>query len=185
VQAEPVPVLVPSLYVLSGAIAYAMLYSLVAPAGRRDAPALHAFSATCLFAALVALFGAQVLQASTGAQFLRALKSNLDCLVLTALAFSVFVTRYARLQLPWHESIVMGLGRGGPLAYFAIVALEGVVVYSLAVLLLLYRRTRERSALWMLAALASFVPFAVHQGYLFGRPMAAERLFETENALAS
>ena len=31
-------------------------------------------------------------------EFLRALKSNLDCLVLTALAYSVFMARYARLN---------------------------------------------------------------------------------------
>jgi len=194
--------LVASLYILAGAIAYAMLYSLVAPAGRRDAAALHAFAATCLFAALVAAFAAQMAQASSGAQFLRALKSNLDCLVLTALAYSVFVARYARLNvrasrtafaayalvcatlvvvnevrpyglqyarfdgitrlpLPWHESIVTGLGRSGAWTCLTIAAVVGVVPYALIVLLGLYRRTRDRSALWMLAALAVLVPFAV------------------------
>jgi diguanylate cyclase (GGDEF)-like protein/PAS domain S-box-containing protein len=197
-----VAVLVASLYILAGAIAYAMLYSLVAPAGRRDAPALHAFAATCLFAALVATFAARMAEASSDAQFLRALKSNLDCLVLTALAYSVFIARYARLNarasrtafaayalvcaaliavnemrpyglqyarfngitrlpLPWHESIVTGLGRSGAWTYLTIAAVEGVVPYALIVLLGLYRRTRDRSALWMLAALAILVPFAV------------------------
>ena len=75
-----------------------MLYSLVAPAGRRDAPTLRAFATTCLFAALVALFAAHVHQAGSDAAFLRALKSNLDCLLLTALAYSVFVARYTRLN---------------------------------------------------------------------------------------
>ena len=194
--------LVASLYILAGAIAYAMLFSLVAPAGRRDAPALHAFAATCLFAALVAAFAARMAAASSDAQFLRALKSNLDCLVLTALAYSVFIARYARLDarasrtafaayalvcavliaanevrpyglqyarfngitrlpLPWHESIVTGLGRSGAWTYLTIAAVEGVVPYALIVLLGLYRRTRDRSALWMLAALAILVPFAV------------------------
>jgi diguanylate cyclase (GGDEF)-like protein/PAS domain S-box-containing protein len=197
-----VAVLVASLYILAGAIAYAMLYSLVAPAGRRDAPALHAFAATCLFAALVAAFAARMAEASSDVQFLRALKSNLDCLVLTALAYSVFIARYARLNaraartafaayalvcaaliavnevrpyglqyarfngitrlpLPWHESIVTGLGRSGGWTYLTIAVVEGVVPYALIVLLGLYRRTRDRSALWMLAALAILVPFAV------------------------
>ncbi len=182
-----------------------MLYSLVAPAGRRDARTLHVFAATCLFAALVALFGARMLQAATAAEFLRTLKFNLDCLILAAFAFCVFITRYARmtartsriafavyalvclalivtnetrpyglqyarfdgierLQLPWGESIAMGIGRGGPLAYFTVAALDGVVIYALVLMLALYRRTRERSALWMIAALAIFVPFAVEGG---------------------
>lgn len=202
VRAEPVAVVVPSLYILAGAIACAMLNSLVAPADRSDAPVLHAFAATCLFAALAALFAAQMLQAPTGAQYLRALKSNMDCMVLTSLAFSVFITRYARIDarafrivfgayalvcvaliavnetrpyglqyarfdgigrmlFPWHESIVTGLGRSGAWTYLAIAALVGVVPYALAVLLGLYRRTRDRSALWMLAALACIVPVAV------------------------
>ena len=92
------PVLVPSLYILAGAIAYAMLSSLVAPAGRRDAPALRAFATTCLCAALVALFAARALQAASSSEFLRALKYNLDCLLLTALAYSVFIARYARIN---------------------------------------------------------------------------------------
>ncbi|HJS88546.1 MAG TPA: EAL domain-containing protein [Steroidobacteraceae bacterium] len=90
-------VVVPSLYVLAGAIAYAMLYSLVTPAARREAPVLRAFAAACLFAALFALFAARMLQSSSDAQFLRALKSNIDCIIVTALAFSLFVARYARL----------------------------------------------------------------------------------------
>lgn len=199
-------VLVPSVYILAGAIAYAMLYSLVAPAGRRDAPVLRAFAAACLFAALAAIFAAQMLHASSGAQYLRMLKSNLDCLSLTALAYSVFITRYARLngrtshiafaayalaaltlialdearpyglqyeqfdgighlRLPWHEIIVQGRGRGGPLTYLTIVALDGVIAYAAVVLLGFYRRTRDRSALWMLASLATLTPFAV-QGAL-------------------
>jgi diguanylate cyclase (GGDEF)-like protein/PAS domain S-box-containing protein len=197
-----VAVLVPSLYLLAGAIAYAMLYSLVAPAGRRDAPTLRAFAATCLFAALVALFAAHLHQAGSDAEFLRALKSNLDCLLLTSLAYSVFVARYTRLngrssriaftayaatclilivlneawpyglqyarfdgiaplRLPWGETIVQGSGRRGPLAYVVVVTVVGVVPYAAAVLLHLYRRARDRSALWMLAALAVLVPFAV------------------------
>ncbi|HEY1892212.1 MAG TPA: EAL domain-containing protein [Steroidobacteraceae bacterium] len=195
-------VLVPSLYVLAGAIAYAMLYSLVAPAGRRDASTLRAFAATCLFAALVALFAAHVHQAASDAEFLRALKSNLDCLLLTALAYSVFVARYTRLnghrsrlafaayaaaclslivlneawpyslqyarfdgiaplRLPWGETIAQGSGRRGPLAYVVVATVVGVVPYAAAMLLHLYRRTRDRSALWMLASLAVLVPFAV------------------------
>jgi len=75
-----------------------MLYSLLTPAARREAPALQAFAATCLFAALVALFAAQVLQATSAVAYLRALKLNLDCLILTALGFSVFVARYAKLS---------------------------------------------------------------------------------------
>jgi diguanylate cyclase (GGDEF)-like protein/PAS domain S-box-containing protein len=201
-----VAVLVPSLYILAGAIAYATLYSLVTPAAQRERPVLRAFAATCLFAALAGLFAARMLEASSDVQFLRALKSNLDCLILTALAFSVFVTRYAmsagrfartafvayasiclalivanqarpyglqyarfdgiaELPLPWHEVIAQGVGRSGPLSYVAIAAMEGVVPYGLFVLLGLYRRTRDRSSLWMLASLISFVPFAV-QGAL-------------------
>jgi len=212
VQAEPVAIVVPSLYILAGAIAYAMLYSFVAPAGRRDAPVLHAFGATCLFAALAAVFAARLLQTTDGAQYLRALKSNIDCLVLTALAFSVFVTRYARvngrnsrlafavyaavclalivlnevrpyglqfaqfhgiarLRLPWHEAVAQGLGHSGPLTYFALAALDGVVVYGLAVLFGLYRRRRDLAAFGMLASLASYVPFAV-QGALVRLSMA-------------
>jgi diguanylate cyclase (GGDEF)-like protein/PAS domain S-box-containing protein len=90
-------VVVPSLYILAGAIAYAMLYSLVAPAARREAPVLHAFAVTCLFAALFAVFAARMLQASSAMEFLRALKWNVDFLILMALAFSVFVARYAKL----------------------------------------------------------------------------------------
>ena len=202
VRAEPVAVLVPSLYILAGAIAFAMLYSLVAPASRRDAPTLRAFAATCLFAALVALFAAHLHQAATEAEFLRALKSNLDCLILTALAYSVFVSRYARLGgrsawiafavyasaclvlivlneawpyglqyarfdgvrhmvLPWGESISHGSGHRGPLAYVTVAAVVGVVPYAAAVLLRLYKKTHDRSALWMLAALAVLAPFAV------------------------
>jgi diguanylate cyclase (GGDEF)-like protein/PAS domain S-box-containing protein len=202
VRAEPVAVLVPSLYILAGAIAYAMLHSLVTPAARRDAPTLHAFAAACLCAALAALCSAWMLQASTGAQFLWAMKSNLDCSILTALMFSVFVARYARLtgpasriaflayasiclaliaanelrpyglqyarfdgitllRLPWHETVAVGDGRGGALAYLATVAAQGVVPYALVVLLSLYRRTRDRSVLWILASIAAFVPFAV------------------------
>jgi diguanylate cyclase (GGDEF)-like protein/PAS domain S-box-containing protein len=179
-----------------------MLYSLVAPAGRRDAPTLRAFAATCLFAALVALFAAHSHQAASDAGFLRALKSNLDCLILTALAYSVFVARYTRLnggssriafgayaaaclilivlneawpyslqyarfdgiaplRLPWGETIAEGSGRRGPLAYVVVVTVVGVVPYAAAVLMHLYRRTRDRSALWMLASLAVLVPFAV------------------------
>ncbi|MDE2451643.1 MAG: EAL domain-containing protein [Gammaproteobacteria bacterium] len=199
-------ILVPSFYILAGAIASAMLYSLVTPATRRDEPTLHAFAATCLFAALAAWFNARMLQASSAEQFLRALKSNLDCLILTALAFSVFVTRYAgrsgrgwqtvfaayasicltllalnearpyglqyahfdgvtRLRLPWHEIIAQGSGRGGPWPYVALVALEGVVPYGLFLLFRSYRRTRDRSTLWMLASLTVLVPFVV-QGAL-------------------
>ncbi|MGA7539299.1 MAG: EAL domain-containing protein [Steroidobacteraceae bacterium] len=199
-------VLVPSFYVLAGAIAYAMLYSLVTPAARREGPALHAFAATCLFAALVAVFAARMLEATSAAQYLRALKLNLDWLLLTALAFSVFVTRYARqtgrtcrtalgayavlcvalitlnearpyglqyarfegitrLQLPWHEFIAQGVGHVGPLLYLAMAAVDGVIAYALLVLLSLYRRTRERSVLWMMLAVAILVPFAV-QGAL-------------------
>jgi diguanylate cyclase (GGDEF)-like protein/PAS domain S-box-containing protein len=140
--------------------------------------------------------------ASSDAQFLRALKSNLDSLVLTALAYSVFIARYARLngrthriglaaytlvclaliavnealpygvqyaafdgitrlRLPWHESIATGVGRSGAWAYLTVVAVEGAVPYALIVLLGLYRRTRDRSALWMMASLATLVPFAV------------------------
>jgi diguanylate cyclase (GGDEF)-like protein/PAS domain S-box-containing protein len=179
-----------------------MLSTLVAPAGRRDAPTLRAFATTCLFAALVALFAAHVLQAANGARFLRALKSNLDCLLLTALAYAVFVARYARikasaarivfavygaaclilvvvnemlpyglqyerfdgithLRLPWHETIAQGAGRGGPLAYVAVLVVIGVVPYAAVVLLRLHRRTRDRSALWMLAALGVLTPFAI------------------------
>jgi diguanylate cyclase (GGDEF)-like protein/PAS domain S-box-containing protein len=197
-----VSVLVPSLYVLAGAIAYAMLSSLVAPAGRRDVPTLRAFAATCFCAALVALCAARVLQAANGAEFLRALKSNLDCLLLTGLTYSVFVARYARVnertgraafaayaaaclilivenetrsyglqyarfdgithvRLPWHETIAQGAGHSGVLAYLAIVAIVGVVPYAAVVLLRLHRRTRDRSALWMLASLAALTPFAI------------------------
>ncbi|HVS78270.1 MAG TPA: EAL domain-containing protein [Steroidobacteraceae bacterium] len=195
-------VIVPGLYILAGAIAYAMLQSLVSPAARREVPALRAFAATCLFAALVALFAARALQASSGAQYIRALKLNIDCLVLTALGFSVFVSWYARLtgrraraafaayavicliliavnegrtyglqyarfdgitrlRLPWQETVVRGVGRNGLSLYLTIAALDGVVAYGLVVLLRLYRRTRDRSVLWMLASLAAYVPFAV------------------------
>jgi PAS domain S-box-containing protein len=143
-----------------------------------------------------------MLQASTGAQFLRALKFDLDCSILTALAFSVFIARYARLtgpasriaflayaslclaliavnelqpyglqyarfdgitplQLPWHEVVSIGRGRGGALFYLTTATAQGVVPYALIVLLSLYRRTRDRSVLWMLASIAAFVPFAV------------------------
>lgn len=179
-----------------------MLSSLVTPAGRRDIPTLRAFAATCLCAALVALFAARVLQAASGAEFLRALKSNLDCLLLTALGYSVFIARYARVneraariafaayasaclilivwnearpygllyahfdgvthfRLPWHETIAQGAGHSGAPAYLAIVAVVGVVPYAAVVLLRLYRRTRDRSALWMLASLAVLTPFAI------------------------
>ena len=195
-------VLVPSLYVLAGAIAYAMLHSLVTPGARRERAVFHAFAAECLFAALAALFTAKMLQATSGAEYVRSLKTNVDCLILTALAFSVFITRYARLtgraprvafavyasiclillavnearpyglqyvrfdgitllRLPWHESIVQGVGRSGPLLYMTMVALDGVIPYAFVVLLSLYRHTRDRAVLWMLAALAGYVPFAV------------------------
>jgi diguanylate cyclase (GGDEF)-like protein/PAS domain S-box-containing protein len=179
-----------------------MLSSLVAPAGRRDTPTLRAFAVTCLFAALVALFAARVLQAASADQFLRALRYNLDCLLLTSLAYSVFIARYARingraariafaayaaaclvlivangarpyglqyarfdgikhLTLPWHEIIAQGTGRGGPTAYVGVVAVVGVVPYAVVVLARLYRRAHDRSALWMLAALAVLTPFAI------------------------
>ena len=38
------------------------------------------------------------------------------------------------------------------------------VIYALVLMIALYRRTRERSALWMAAAVAIFVPFAVEGG---------------------
>jgi diguanylate cyclase (GGDEF)-like protein/PAS domain S-box-containing protein len=195
-------VLVPTFYFTAGAIAYAMLHSFVAPAARRDEPALRAFAVACLFAALAGLCSARMLQAATGAQFLRALKTDLDFAILTALSFAVFVTRYARLtgrapriafaayaalcvtliavnetrplglqyarfdgiaplRLPWQETVTVGLGRPGVLLYLTTAAVQGVVLYALAVLLALYRRTRERAALWMLASAAIFVPFAV------------------------
>ena len=196
-------VLVPSLYIMAGAIAYAMAYSLVMPAGRQEKPALHAFAATYLFATLVALFTAGTLRAANAAQFLRMSRSGLDCLILAALAFCVFVTQYAKvsarrtvqitlgayaliclvllalnearpyglqyarfdgithLRLPWHETITQGAGRGGPLRYLSMMALEGVLLYAMAVLVGFYRRTRDRSVLWMLASLAACVPFAV------------------------
>jgi diguanylate cyclase (GGDEF)-like protein/PAS domain S-box-containing protein len=202
VRAEPVTVLVPTFYFAAGAIAYAMLHSFVAPAARRDEPVLRAFAVACLFTALAGLCSAWMLQAATGAQFLRALKTDLDFAILTALSFAVFVTRYARLtgrapriafaayaalcvaliavnetrplglqyarfdgiaalRLPWHETVTVGLGRAGVLLYLTTAAVQGVVLYALAVLIALYRRTRERSALWMLASAAIFVPFAV------------------------
>ena len=92
----------------------------------------------------------------------------LVCAVLIAVnEVRPYGLQYARfngitpLRLPWHESIVTGLGRSGAWAYLTIAAVEGVVPYALIVLLGLYRRTRDRSALWMLAALAVLVPFAV------------------------
>jgi diguanylate cyclase (GGDEF)-like protein/PAS domain S-box-containing protein len=97
-------VLVSSFYLLAGAIAFAMLYSLVTPAPRREAPVLRAFAATCLFAALLALFAGRMLQASSSAQFLRALKSNIDFLILTALAYSIFIALYARLTGRAHRT---------------------------------------------------------------------------------
>jgi diguanylate cyclase (GGDEF)-like protein len=201
-RAKPVTVLVPSLYVMAGAIAYAMVYCFLVPVARQEKPVLHALAATYLFAALVAVFSASMLRASSDLRFLRALKSNIDCLILTALAFSVFVTRYAKLagrawrsafaayasiclalvalnellpcglqyerfdgirplRLPWNETVSRGAGPGGPLLYLTIVVVEGAVPYALIVLFRLYRRTRDRSVLWMLVSVASFVPFAV------------------------
>jgi diguanylate cyclase (GGDEF)-like protein len=187
---------------MAGALAYAMVYSLLMPAARRERPVLLAFAAAYLFAGLVALFAAAMLQAASADQYLRELKSYIDCLILTALAFSVFVTRYAklsgralwiafagyasicltlialnemrpyglqydrfdgitRLRLPWHETVVQGVGRGGALLFATMLAVEGLLPYALIVLVGLYRRTRDLSVLWMLISLAVVVPFAV------------------------
>lgn len=187
---------------MAGAIAYAMVYCVAAPVAKEERPVLHAFAAMYLFAVLSALLAAGMLQASSSGQFLRALKLNIDVLVLTTLAFCLFIARYAKLsgrawriafvayamacaalivlnetqpygvqyvkfdgitrvRLPWRETIVQAAGRGGSLSYLTMAVLESAIPYALIVLWKLYRRTRDRSALWMLASLAAFVPFAV------------------------
>ena len=89
-----VALIIPGLYVMGGAIAYAMLHTAATAAARREERGLFAFAAMCLFAALTALFAAQALQARSSAQFLRAQKSTLDCVLLAAPAFFAFLSFY-------------------------------------------------------------------------------------------
>ena len=85
---------VPTLYILAGAILCAMLHILAAAVRRADRPALLALAAMGLFAALAAIFSAQSVQATGAAQFLRALKLNVDCILVATWAATAFIALY-------------------------------------------------------------------------------------------
>ncbi|MGC8519452.1 MAG: EAL domain-containing protein [Steroidobacteraceae bacterium] len=90
-----IALVVPTLYLLAGAIVCALGHILAAAAARRAQRAtLLAFASMCLFAALAAIFSAQCLQALTDAQFLHDLKLNLDGIILATASVAVFVTGY-------------------------------------------------------------------------------------------
>ena len=90
-----IALVVPTLYMLAGAIVCAMLHILAAAATRRPGRgALLAFSLMGLSGALAAIFSAQSLQAVNDAQFLRALKLNIDCNIVASWAVALFVALY-------------------------------------------------------------------------------------------
>ena len=90
-----IALVVPTLYILAGAIVCAMLHVLAAAATRRpDRSALLAFAVMGLFGALAAIFSAQSLQAVNDAQFLRALKLNIDCNIAATWWVAVFIALY-------------------------------------------------------------------------------------------
>ena len=90
-----IALVVPTLYVLAGAIICAMLHILAAAAARRPHRSdLLVFAAMCLFAALAAIFNARVLDAPSSAQFLRALKLNIDCIIVASGSVATFVALY-------------------------------------------------------------------------------------------
>jgi len=90
-----IALVVPTLYLLAGVIVCAMLHVLAAATARRpDRSALLVFVGMGLFAALAAIFSAQSMQAGTGAQFLRALKLNIDCIIVATGCVAAFVALY-------------------------------------------------------------------------------------------
>jgi diguanylate cyclase (GGDEF)-like protein/PAS domain S-box-containing protein len=90
-----IALVVPTLYLLAGAIVCAMLHVLAAATVRRpDRSALLVFAGMGLFAALAAIFSAQSHTAVTAAQFLRALKLNIDCIIVATWSAAAFVALY-------------------------------------------------------------------------------------------
>ena len=108
-----IALVVPTLYLLAGAIVCAMLHVLAAAAARRtDRSALLAFAGMALFAALAAIFSAQSLQAVTDAQFLRALKLNLDCIIVATGCVAAFVALYVGHH-GWRARALLGACAAG------------------------------------------------------------------------
>jgi diguanylate cyclase (GGDEF)-like protein/PAS domain S-box-containing protein len=194
--------LVPALYLLAGALLCAVVHSLATALSGPDRRPLTAFAAMCLLGALASLSSVWAMQAAGSAEFLRALKWNLDSVILFILAFAAFIALYVghtgrrarmmlgalaaadlsliacnearpyglqysrfegitRWHLPWGESVSLGLGHSGAMMYAATAAFCSVYLYALLALFRLYRRTHELATLWLLAAIASFFPFAL------------------------
>ena len=62
-----------------------------------------------------------------------------------------------KLQMPWGEVITRGKGRNGSWAYITVASVLAIFGYAIYALLDLYRRTRRRTAAWMLFATAIFM----------------------------
>ena len=85
---------VPTLYILAGAMLCALLHIVAVAASRTARPALLAFAAMCVFAALAAMFSAEFLQAASSAAYIRAVKLNIDCLFAANAALAAFIALY-------------------------------------------------------------------------------------------
>ena len=85
---------VPTLYVLAGAMACATVHILSASPPRSRQAALRAFALMDLAAALAAMASASFLHASDAQAYLRELKFNIDCIVVATWAVVLFVALY-------------------------------------------------------------------------------------------
>lgn len=106
-----IALVVPTLYILAGAIACAMLH-ILATAPRSGPLVRPAFATMCLFGALAAIFSAHSLQASGSAEFLRSLRLNIDCILVATWAATAFIALY--------------VGHSGRVARAALLAYAGV-----------------------------------------------------------
>ena len=89
-----IALVVPTLYLLAGAMLCAVLHILAAAVPRAGRPALLALAAMGLFAALAAIFSAESMRAADAAEFLRALKLNVDCIIVATWAATAFIALY-------------------------------------------------------------------------------------------
>ena len=112
---------VPTLYILAGAMLCALLHIVAVAASRTARPALLAFAAMCVFAALAAMFSAEFLQAASSAAYIRAVKLNIDCLFAANAALAAFIALYVGHTGPSARRV---LGAYGALCAAAIITNE-------------------------------------------------------------
>jgi diguanylate cyclase (GGDEF)-like protein/PAS domain S-box-containing protein len=98
----------------------------------------------------------------------RALPVLIGVTLFIAVLFSVNLThpytlqfdRFAgvyKLRLPWGEVVTRGTGHNGPWAYIAVATVFAIFGYAIYALIDFYRRSRRRTAAWMLLATVLFV----------------------------